>query len=42
MTHDVALAGAVFSAIAGHGGPNVVYRRANGNTGWVDPSPRAR
>jgi ribosomal subunit interface protein len=26
----------------GHGGLNLVYRRADGNIGWVDPSPQAR
>jgi len=26
---------------AGHGGLNVVYRRADGNIGWIDPSLRA-
>jgi ribosomal subunit interface protein len=26
---------------AGHGGLNVVYRRADGNIGWVDPALRA-
>jgi hypothetical protein len=23
---------------AGHGGLNVVYRRADGNIGWIDPA----
>ena len=26
----------------GHGGLNLVYRRPDGNIGWVDPSPQAR
>jgi ribosomal subunit interface protein len=26
---------------AGHGGVNVVYRRADGNIGWIDPALRA-
>jgi hypothetical protein len=26
---------------AGHGGPNVVYRRADGSIGWIDPAPSA-
>ncbi len=26
---------------AGHGGLNVVYRRADGNIGWIDPALRA-
>lgn len=26
---------------AGHGGLNVVYRRADGNIGWIDPTLRA-
>mgnify|MGYP003945518677 CR=1 FL=1 len=26
---------------AGHGGLNVVYRRADGNIGWIDAAPRA-
>ncbi len=26
---------------AGHGGLNVVYRRADGNIGWIDPARTA-
>jgi ribosomal subunit interface protein len=26
---------------AGHGGINIVYRRADGNIGWIDPQPGA-
>ena len=26
---------------AGHGGLNVVYRRADGNIGWIDPALKA-
>ena len=26
---------------AGHGGLNLVYRRPDGNIGWVDPTPNA-
>jgi hypothetical protein len=31
----------VFFRHAGHGGLNVVYRRADGNIGWIDPALRA-
>ena len=32
----------LFFRNGGHGGLNLVYRRADGNIGWVDPSPQAR
>ena len=31
----------VFFTNAGHGGLNVVYRRPDGNIGWIDPVPTA-
>ena len=37
MQLDVAEAPFVFFRNAGHGGLNVVYRRDDGNFGWIDP-----
>jgi len=37
MRLDLANAPAIMFRNAGHGGLNVVYRRADGNIGWVDP-----
>ncbi len=39
MTLDLADAPVVVFRHAGHGGINVVYRRPDGNIGWVDPGP---
>ncbi len=41
MELDVARTGVVLFRHAGHGGLNVVYRRADGNIGWIDPALRA-
>ena len=38
MELDMTSAGAVMFRHAGHGGLNVVYRRADGNIGWIDPA----
>jgi ribosomal subunit interface protein len=41
MELDLAGADIVMFRHAGHGGLNVVYRRADGNIGWIDPALRA-
>ena len=41
MELDLTQADIVMFRHAGHGGLNVVYRRADGNIGWVDPALRA-
>ena len=41
MELDLAQADVVVFRHAGHGGLNVVYRRADGNIGWIDPALRA-
>ena len=41
MQLDLAQAEVVVFRHAGHGGLNVVYRRADGNIGWIDPALRA-
>lgn len=38
MELDLAQSDHVVFRHAGHGGLNVVYRRADGNIGWIDPS----
>jgi ribosomal subunit interface protein len=38
MALDLAAAPCVVFRHAGHGGINVVYRRSDGNIGWIDPS----
>lgn len=38
MELDLAQSDVVVFRHAGHGGVNVVYRRADGNIGWVDPA----
>ena len=38
MELDMTSAGAVMFRHAGHGGLNVVYRRSDGNIGWIDPA----
>ena len=38
---DLTQADVVMFRHAGHGGLNVVYRRADGNIGWIDPALRA-
>jgi ribosomal subunit interface protein len=38
---DLSRAEMVVFRHAGHGGLNVVYRRADGNIGWIDPALRA-
>lgn len=38
MALDLADAPVVVFRNAGHGGINVVYRRSDGNIGWIDPS----
>ena len=37
MELDLAQSDVVVFRHAGHGGVNVVYRRADGNIGWIDP-----
>ena len=41
MELDLTQAEIVMFRHAGHGGLNVVYRRADGNIGWIDPALRA-
>lgn len=41
MELDLAQLDVVVFRHAGHGGVNVVYRRADGNIGWVDPALKA-
>ena len=41
MLLDFQQSGVVMFRHAGHGGLNVVYRRADGNIGWIDPDLRA-
>lgn len=41
MELDLTGADIVMFSHAGHGGLNVVYRRADGNIGWIDPALRA-
>lgn len=41
MQLDMSQADVVMFRHAGHGGLNVVYRRADGNIGWIDPALRA-
>ena len=38
MTMDLTEATVVVFRNAGHGGVNVVYRRGDGNIGWIDPA----
>lgn len=38
MELDLAQSDVVVFRHAGHGGMNVVYRRADGNVGWIDPA----
>jgi ribosomal subunit interface protein len=38
MELDLAQTGVVVFRHAGHGGLNVVYRRPDGNIGWIDPA----
>jgi ribosomal subunit interface protein len=38
---DLSQSDVVMFRHAGHGGLNVVYRRADGNIGWIDPALRA-
>jgi ribosomal subunit interface protein len=40
MDLDLTQADVVVFRHAGHGGLNVVYRRADGNIGWIDPALR--
>ena len=41
MDLDMTQADVVMFRHAGHGGFNVVYRRADGNIGWIDPARAA-
>jgi ribosomal subunit interface protein len=41
MQLDLSQSDVVMFRHAGHGGLNVVYRRADGNIGWIDPALRA-
>lgn len=41
MQLDLSQSEVVVFRNAGHGGLNVVYRRADGNIGWIDPALRA-
>ena len=34
--------GALLFKNAGHGGLNMVYRRGDGNVGWIDPKPQGK
>lgn len=38
MELDLTQSGVIVFRHAGHGGLNVVYRRADGNIGWIDPA----
>ncbi len=38
MELDLSQSGVVVFRHAGHGGLNVVYRRSDGNIGWIDPA----
>lgn len=38
MALDLAQSDVIVFRHAGHGGMNVVYRRADGNIGWIDPA----
>ncbi len=38
MELDLTQSGVVVFRHAGHGGLNVVYRRSDGNIGWIDPA----
>jgi len=38
MAMDLADAPVVVFRHAGHGGVNIVYRRRDGNIGWIDPA----
>jgi hypothetical protein len=38
MELDLSQGDVVVFLHAGHGGLNVVYRRADGNIGWIDPA----
>ncbi|WP_375451227.1 HPF/RaiA family ribosome-associated protein [uncultured Devosia sp.] len=38
MELDLTQSGVVMFRHAGHGGLNVVYRRSDGNIGWIDPA----
>ena len=40
MELDLAEAPVVLFRNAGHGGLSVVYRRSDGNIGWIDPERR--
>jgi hypothetical protein len=40
MRLDLGNAPALMFRNAGNGGLNMIYRRADGNIGWVDPSAR--
>jgi ribosomal subunit interface protein len=42
MAMDLAEAGVIVFRNAAHGGINVVYRRADGHIGWIDPSRVAK
>ncbi len=39
MQLEISDAPVVVFSNAGHGGVNVIYRRPDGNIGWIDPSP---
>jgi ribosomal subunit interface protein len=41
MQLDLSQSDVVMFRHAGHGGLNVVYRRSDGNIGWIDPALRA-
>ena len=41
MQLDISTAAFVLFRNGGHGGLNLVYRRLDGNIGWVDPKPQA-
>jgi hypothetical protein len=38
MELDLSQSGVIVFRHAGHGGLNVVYRRSDGNIGWIDPA----
>ena len=41
MQLDISTTAFLLFRNGGHGGLNLVYRRTDGNIGWVDPKPQA-
>lgn len=42
MAMDLANTPVIVFRHAGHGGVNIVYRREDGNIGWIDPAPAGK